>query len=85
MAQTCSILLGAVDRERLAAVVADRNRPHKHVQRARIILHSAERQPVLEVARRAGVLVLSIDEKSQTPSPRRRGSRRSAEPDPAHS
>jgi transposase len=55
MAQTCSILLGAVDRERLAAVVADRNRPHKHVQRARIILHSAERLPVLEVARRASV------------------------------
>jgi transposase len=55
MAQTCSILLSAADRERLAAIVADRNRPHKHVQRARIILHSDERLPVLEVARRAGV------------------------------
>jgi transposase len=43
------------DRERLAFVIADRNRPQKHVQRARIILHSDERLPVQEVARRAGV------------------------------
>jgi hypothetical protein len=55
MAQTLSILLRAADRERLTAIVADRNRPHKHVQRARIILYSDERLPVLEVARRAGV------------------------------
>ena len=55
MAQTSSVLLTAADRERLLAIVADRNRPHKHIQRARIILHSAERLPVLEVARRAGV------------------------------
>jgi transposase len=37
----------------LAAIVADRNRPQKHVTRARIILHSAERIDVAEVARRA--------------------------------
>ena len=43
------------DRERLLAIVADRNRPLKHVQRANIILRSAERLPVLEVARRTGV------------------------------
>src|SRR3954467_9560328 len=55
MAQTSSILLNAGDRERLTALVADRNRPHKHVQRARIILCSDERLPVLEVARRVGV------------------------------
>ena len=55
MAQTLSIVLSAADRERLATIVADRNRPHKHIQRARIILHSAERLPVLEVASRAGV------------------------------
>src|SRR4051812_368302 len=54
MAQTSSIILTAADRERLAAIVADRNRPHKHVQRACIILYSDERLPVLEVARRAG-------------------------------
>ena len=55
MAQTVCILPPAEDRERLLAIVADRNRPFKHAQRARIILCSAERPPVLEVARRVGV------------------------------
>lgn len=54
MAQTSCVILTGADRKRLAAIIADRNRPHKHVQRARIILHSDERLPVLEVARRAG-------------------------------
>jgi transposase len=54
MAQTVCILPDAEDRERLLAIVGDRNRPLKHVQRARIILFSAERLSVLEVARRAG-------------------------------
>ena len=39
----------------MAAVLADRNRPQKHVARVRIILHSAERLEVAEVARRAGI------------------------------
>src|SRR6476646_1615541 len=55
MAQTSSILLNAGDRERLTALVADRNRPHKHVQRARIIICSDERLPVLQIAKRVGV------------------------------
>jgi transposase len=55
MAQTVSIILFPEDRARLAAVIADRNSPQKHVQRARIILHSSERLPVLEAARRSGV------------------------------
>ena len=54
MAQTSCVLLTPGDRERLAAIITDRNRPQKHVQRARIILHSDERLPVLEIARRAG-------------------------------
>src|SRR3954462_4492498 len=54
MAQTSCVILRCGDRKRLAAIIVDRNRPHKHVQRARIILHSDERLPVLEVARRAG-------------------------------
>src|SRR6516162_4373958 len=54
MAQTVCILAPAEDRERLLAIVADRNRPLKHVQRAKIILCSAERVPVLDVARRTG-------------------------------
>ena len=55
MAQTVSIIVGVEDRARLAAILGDRNRPQKHAQRANIILLSAERLPVLEVARRAGV------------------------------
>ena len=49
------MIVGAEERARLAAVVGDRSRPLKHVQRAWIVLFSAERLPVLEVARRAGV------------------------------
>src|ERR1700726_4425467 len=55
MAQTVSVTVGTEDRARLAAIVGDRSRPFKHVLRARIVLHAADRLPVLEVARRAGV------------------------------
>jgi hypothetical protein len=55
MAQTVCPLVSAEDRTRLAAIVADRNRPHKHVARARIILHSAERLDVAVVARRTQI------------------------------
>ena len=55
MAQTVCLLVSAEDRARLAAILADRNRPQKHVARARVILHSAERRGVAEVARRAGI------------------------------
>lgn len=55
MAQQVSVLVSPEGRARLAAVIGDRNRPLKHVQRARIVLLSAERLPVLEVARRAEV------------------------------
>jgi transposase len=54
MAQTISIIVSAEDRARLTALIEDRNRAQKHIQRARIILHSAERLPVLEVAGRSG-------------------------------
>jgi transposase len=55
MAQTVCPLVSAADRPRLAAVLADRNRPLKHAARARIVLLSAERLDVAEVARRAGI------------------------------
>ena len=55
MAQTVNVILAAEDRERLLAIASDRRRPLKHVQRARIILLSAERLPVLQVAYQAGV------------------------------
>jgi len=55
MAQTVSIILSGEERERLAAIASDRARALKHIQRAKIVLFSAERLPVLEVARRADV------------------------------
>jgi transposase len=55
MAQDVCPLVSAEDRARLEAIVADRNRAHKHVLRARIVLDSAERLPVAAVAKRAGV------------------------------
>ena len=55
MAQELCVVVSAEDRARLAAIIDDRNRPLKHVQRAQIVLFSAYRLPVLQVARRAGV------------------------------
>jgi transposase len=55
MAQIVCPLVSAADRARLETIVADRNRAQKHVARARIILGSAARLSVAEVARRAGV------------------------------
>ena len=39
----------------MTAIIGDRSRPLKHLQRSRIVLFSADRLPVIEVARRAGV------------------------------
>jgi transposase len=55
MAHLVCPLVSAEDRARLEAIVADRNRAQKHVARARIILHSAARLSVAEVAKRTGV------------------------------
>src|SRR5215469_16556006 len=55
MAQELCVIVSDEDRARLAAVIADRNRPRKHIDRARIVLHSADRLATAEVARRAGV------------------------------
>jgi transposase len=55
MAQDVCVLVNADDRARLAAIAGSGRRPYRHVVRARIILQSAERLPVQEVARRAGV------------------------------
>jgi transposase len=49
------VRLGPGDRERLEAVLADRNSPQKHVWRARIILATAEGCGTTEIMRRAGV------------------------------
>jgi transposase len=55
MAQSVSIIVSPEDQVRLAEVIGDRNSPQKHVQRARIVLLSAEHRPVLEVARAIGI------------------------------
>ena len=54
MAQELCVIVSAEDRGRLAAIIDDRNRPLKHIQRAKIVLFSADRLPVLQVARRVG-------------------------------
>jgi transposase len=54
MAQTLCPVVSPEDRARLAAIVGDRNRPQKHVARARIVLLSTERSGVAAVARQAG-------------------------------
>jgi transposase len=55
MAQELCVIVSSEERAGLAALVADRNRPRKHVERARIVLYSADRLTAAEVARRAGV------------------------------
>jgi transposase len=55
MAQTVNVIVSEKDRQRLAAIVSDRSRPLKHIQRARIVLRSAERLNVQEVAETVGI------------------------------
>ena len=54
-AQTVCPWVSAADRQRLAAILADRNQPQKHVARVRIILAAAERLDVAAIARQAGL------------------------------
>ena len=55
MGQDVCVLVNADDRARLSAIAGSGSRPYRHVVRARIILQSAARLPVQEVACRAGV------------------------------
>jgi transposase len=50
-----TVTLGTADRQQLAAIVADRNTPQKHVWRAQIVLLTAEGCGTAEIMRRAGV------------------------------
>src|ERR1700730_16246233 len=54
VAQTVCVIVSAVDRERLEAIVADRNQRQKYVERARILLASADRGPAQRVAQSTG-------------------------------
>jgi len=55
MQRDVEVRLGPGDRERLEAVVADRNRAQKHVWRAQIILATAAGCGTAEIMRRADV------------------------------
>ena len=54
------VFVGAADRARLAAIIADRNRPQKHVWRARVVLLSADRVGTTEIMRRTGLSKPSV-------------------------
>jgi transposase len=49
------VVLSTAEREQLAAIAADRNRPRKHVERVRIVLGSADRHRAQRVAQSIGV------------------------------
>jgi transposase len=55
MAQTVCVVLSTMERKQLAAIAADRNRPHKHVERARIVLTSADRHSAQRIAQSVSV------------------------------
>jgi transposase len=55
MAQPVCVVLSVAERKQLAAISADRNRPRKHIERAQIVLASADRHPVQQVAHSIGV------------------------------
>jgi hypothetical protein len=55
MAQQVCVVLSVAERQQLAAIAADRNRPRKHVERAHIVLASADRHSPQRVARSIGV------------------------------
>src|ERR1700691_6208080 len=50
MAQTVCVLVSTADRQCLEAIAADRNRQRKHIERAEVILASAGRGPVQQIA-----------------------------------
>lgn len=54
------LLVSAADRARLAAIVADRNRPQKHVWRAKVVLLSAARLGTVEIMRQTGLSKPSV-------------------------
>src|SRR5436305_1775362 len=55
MAQQVCVVLTSAERQQWAAIAADRNRPRKHVERARIVLASADRHSAQRVAQSIGV------------------------------
>ncbi len=68
MAQTVCVLLNALDRMRLEAIATDRNQPRKHVERARVVLSSANGRPVQQVATEVDVSRPMGTERSEMPA-----------------
>ena len=54
MRKGVEVEVAAADRARLEAIVADRNRRQKHVERARIVLLSADRVGTVAIMRQVG-------------------------------
>jgi hypothetical protein len=55
MAQTVCVVVNGRDRQRLEAIASDRNRPRKHIERARVVLASVGGAAVQQVALLLGV------------------------------
>lgn len=55
MGQTVCVILCPSNRKRLKAIGLDRNRQRKHVERARVVLASAQGGPVQRVTALVGV------------------------------
>jgi len=54
------LFVSAADRARLAAVIADRSSPQKHVWRARVVLLTGDRVGTAEIQRRTGLAKPSV-------------------------
>ena len=55
MRKNLGLFVSSSDRARLAAIVADRNRPQKHVWRAQVVLLTGDRLGTNEIMRRTGL------------------------------
>ena len=55
MRKNLGLFVSSADRARLAAIVADRNRPQKHVWRAQVVLLTGDRLGTNEIMRRTGL------------------------------
>ena len=54
------LFVSSADRERLAAIVADRNSSQKHVWRAKVVLLTADRVGTFEIMRQTGLSKPSV-------------------------
>jgi DNA invertase Pin-like site-specific DNA recombinase len=60
MREGITVEVSAAERARLAAIVADRNSPQKHVWRARIVLLTADGSGTNEIMRQAGTSKVTV-------------------------